>query len=315
MRIERRPTLFAYKELKGATKNFHINSKLGEGGFGVVYKGVLQDGSEVAVKQLSTKSRQGNKEFLNEVTLINRVQHRNLVKLRGCCLKDHERLLVYEYLENKSLHQALFDPEKRLHLNWSTRVKILLGTARGLAYLHEGCQTRIVHRDIKSSNILLDKDLNPKIADFGLARWFREDQSHVSTCVAGTVGYLAPEYAMRGQLTEKADVFSFGIVALEVVSGRSNFKSRLRPEEAYLLDWTWTLHEEGNILAVLDPSLMETQPLPEEEVIRVIEIALLCTQSVASMKPSMSRVVSMFTGESEVTTSNVMKPKCTHVLL
>nr|XP_024358383.1 cold-responsive protein kinase 1-like [Physcomitrium patens] len=307
MKIEGRPTLFSYKELKDATKNFHIDSKLGEGGFGIVYKGILYDGSEVAVKQLSTKSRQGNEEFLNEVTLITGVQHRNLVKLRGCCLKGRERLLVYEYLENKSLYQALFDPGKRLHLNWRTRVKILVGTARGLAYLHEGCQARIVHRDIKSSNILLDKELNPKIADFGLARLFTDDESHVSTRVAGTLGYLAPEYAMRGQLTEKADVFSFGIMTLEVVSGRKNFNARLPVEETYLLDWTWTLHDGGNILAVLDPLLMD-EPYPEEEVKRVTEIALLCTQSLASMRPSMSHVVSMLIGESEVKTSNATKP-------
>jgi serine/threonine protein kinase len=237
MRVESRPTLFSYSVLKKATKNFHISNKLGEGGFGSVFKGVLTDGTEVAVKQLSVGSKQGNDEFLNEVVLITSVQHRNLVKLQGCCLKGDERILVYEFLPNKSLHQALFDEEQVLHLDWLTRMKIILGTAQGLSYLHEGCRTRIIHRDIKASNILLDEDYNPKIADFGLARFFLDSQTHVSTRVAGTKGYLAPEYALRGQLTEKADVFSFGVVVLELISGRSNFDLRLPSDTAYLLDW------------------------------------------------------------------------------
>jgi serine/threonine protein kinase len=187
LKIEGKPTVYSYSVLKTATRNFHQGSKLGDGGFGAVYKGVLPDGTEVAVKQLSVSSRQGKEEFLNEVMLITGVQHRNLVKLRGCCLKGDERLLVYEFLENRSLHQALFDETRVLKLDWPTRLKILVGTARGLAYLHEGCSTRIIHRDIKASNILLDRDLNPKIADFGLARLFQDNQSHVSTRVAGTV--------------------------------------------------------------------------------------------------------------------------------
>ncbi|KAH8942670.1 hypothetical protein BDL97_13G005100 [Sphagnum fallax] len=178
LKIEGKPTVYSYSVLKTATRNFHQGSKLGEGGFGAVYKGVLPDGTEVAVKQLSVSSRQGKEEFLNEVMLITGVQHRNLVKLRGCCLKGDERLLVYEFLENRSLHQALFDETRVLKLDWPTRLKILVGTARGLAYLHEGCSTRIIHRDIKASNILLDRDLNPKIADFGLARLFQDNQSH-----------------------------------------------------------------------------------------------------------------------------------------
>ncbi|KAH8940794.1 hypothetical protein BDL97_14G003900 [Sphagnum fallax] len=299
LKIEGKPTIFPYHVLKTATKNFNVGSKLGEGGFGAVYKGVLPDGTEVAVKQLSVTSRQGNEEFLNEVTLITGVQHRNLVKLRGCCLKGDERLLVYEFLANRSLHQALFDETNALKLDWPTRLKILVGTARGLAYLHEGCHTRIIHRDIKASNILLDKDLNPKIADFGLARLFQDNQSHVSTRVAGTVGYLAPEYAMRGQLTEKADVFSFGIVALELISGRGNLDLRLPPEMAYLLDWTWHLHEQKNLKDLVDQALLGDQ-YSEEEAMRVIEVALLCTQSVGMMRPTMTRVVELLTGGAEI---------------
>jgi serine/threonine protein kinase len=296
--IEGKPTIFPYHVLKHATKNFSPENKLGEGGFGSVFKGVLPDGMEVAVKQLSAKSQQGNDEFLNEVTLITSVQHRNLVKLRGCCLKAEERLLVYEYLENKSLHQALFD-KPRLQMDWQTRMKILEGTARGLAYLHEGCHTRIVHRDIKASNILLDKDLNPKIADFGLARIFSENDTHVSTRVAGTAGYLAPEYAMRGQLTEKADVFSYGIVVLELVSGRANLDLHLQPHAVYLLDWAWQLYEENQLTDLLDPAISWSQDTLEES-LRVVEMALLCTHSRTTLRPTMTTVVSILTGGSEV---------------
>ncbi|KAG0554863.1 hypothetical protein M758_12G128500 [Ceratodon purpureus] len=184
-------------------------------------------------------------------------------------------------------------------------MKILVGTAHGLAYLHEGCQTRIVHRDIKSSNILLDKDLTAKIADFGLARLMSEDRSYVSTRFAGTFGYWSPEYAMRGHLSEKADVFSYGIVALELVSGRNTFNDKLPTEQAFLLNWTWTLHENGNLMDILDPVLVEAQP---EEVTRVIELALLCTQAVPSVRPSMTKVASVLLGQCQVETRNLEKP-------
>jgi len=300
MRVESRPTLFSYSVLKKATKNFHISNKLGEGGFGSVFKGVLTDGTEVAVKQLSVGSKQGNDEFLNEVVLITSVQHRNLVKLQGCCLKGDERILVYEFLPNKSLHQALFDEEQVLHLDWLTRMKIILGTAQGLSYLHEGCRTRIIHRDIKASNILLDEDYNAKIADFGLARFFLDSQTHVSTRVAGTKGYLAPEYALRGQLTEKADVFSFGVVVLELISGRSNFDLRLPSDTAYLLDWTWGLHKKKMLKDVIDRSLVEDPCYSEEDAMRVVTIALLCTQSDATKRPIMSRIVAMLSRDANI---------------
>ncbi|KAI6691658.1 hypothetical protein NL676_028486 [Syzygium grande] len=234
--IDTRPYTFSYAELKAATDDFNPNNKLGEGGFGPVFKGTLNDGRVIAVKQLSVSSHQGKNQFVAEIATISAVQHRNLVKLYGCCIDADNRLLVYEYLENKSLDQAMFG-QRSLSLDWATRYDICLGIARGLAYLHEESRLRIVHRDVKASNILLDSDLTPKISDFGLAKLYDDKKTHISTRVAGTIGYLAPEYAMRGHLTEKADVFAFGVVALEVVSGRPNSDPSLEEAKKYLLEW------------------------------------------------------------------------------
>ncbi|XP_057843961.2 probable LRR receptor-like serine/threonine-protein kinase At1g56130 isoform X2 [Cryptomeria japonica] len=296
--LHTKPNIFSYADIKNATSNFHEENKLGQGGFGVVHKGILPDGKLIAVKQLSAESKQGKREFLNEVAVISAVQHRNLVKLHGCCVEGEHRILVYELLENNSLEQALFGNERsEIHLDWPTRHNICINTARGLAYLHEESSVRIVHRDIKPSNILLDDSLNPKIADFGLAKLFDESKSHFSTRVAGTIGYLAPEYAMRGHLTEKADVFSFGVVALEVVSGRSNTDTTLPQNSVYLLEWAWQLHEQNSLLELMDPELRPT--CIEEEVLRLIAVALLCTQALPAMRPPMSRVVAMLTGDVE----------------
>eukprot|EP00249_Psilotum_nudum_P020361 c27668_g1_i1 orf=653-3664(-) len=292
------PILFSYNDLKSATSNFHPDNKLGQGGFGAVYKGVLQDGSTVAVKELFSKSKQGTREFMNEVTLITGVQHRNLVRLKGCCLERERPILVYEYLQNNSLDKILFD-KGDIKLDWHARFNIILGTARGLAYLHEESQTRIVHRDIKASNILLDDKLQPKIADFGLARLFVDDQSHVSTGVAGTIGYLAPEYAIRGQLTEKADIYSFGVLVLEIVSGRKNKDPKVEPEREFLLDWAWNDYEKGNLLDLADPIMPDNYD--ETEILRVIRVALLCAQASPSMRPTMTRVVSMLQGDVAIT--------------
>ncbi|KAB1216929.1 hypothetical protein CJ030_MR4G016058 [Morella rubra] len=296
--MDARPFTFSYTELKTATGDFNPANKLGEGGFGPVYKGTLNDGRVIAVKQLSVASHQGKNQFIAEIATISTVQHRNLVKLYGYCLEGDRRLLVYEFLENKSLDQALFG-NRSLNLGWSTRYDICLGVARGLAYLHEESSFRIVHRDVKASNILLDSNLIPKISDFGLAKLYDDKKTHISTRVAGTIGYLAPEYAMRGHLTEKADVFAFGVVALEVVSGRSNCDSTLGEEKIYLLEWAWHLHENNCEADLLDTTLSD---INEEEMKRVIGVSLLCTQASPLLRPSMSRVVAMLSGDIEVST-------------
>ncbi|XP_058218944.1 probable LRR receptor-like serine/threonine-protein kinase At1g56140 isoform X2 [Rhododendron vialii] len=294
--MDARPYTFSYAELKAATEDFNPANKLGEGGFGPVFKGTLNDGRVIAVKQLSVASHQGKSQFIAEIATISAVQQRNLVKLYGCCIEGDKRLLVYEYLENKSLDQALFG-KTSLFLNWPIRFDICLGVAKGLAYLHEESRVRIVHRDVKASNILLNSELNPKISDFGLAKLYDDKKTHISTRVAGTIGYLAPEYAMRGHLTEKADVFGFGVVALEIVSGRPNSDSNLEEEKKYLLEWAWRLHENDREVELVDTTLLE---FDEEEVKRVIGVALLCTQTSPQLRPSMSRAMAMLSGDIEV---------------
>ncbi|XP_020867918.1 probable LRR receptor-like serine/threonine-protein kinase At1g56130 [Arabidopsis lyrata subsp. lyrata] len=294
--MEVKPYTFTYSELKNATQDFDPSNKLGEGGFGAVYKGNLNDGREVAVKQLSIGSRQGKGQFVAEIIAISSVLHRNLVKLYGCCFEGDHRLLVYEYLPNGSLDQALFG-DKTLHLDWSTRYEICLGVARGLVYLHEEASVRIIHRDVKASNILLDSELVPKVSDFGLAKLYDDKKTHISTRVAGTIGYLAPEYAMRGHLTEKTDVYAFGVVALELVSGRKNSDENLEEGKKYLLEWAWNLHEKSRDVELIDDELGEYNM---EEVKRMIGVALLCTQSSHALRPPMSRVVAMLSGDAEV---------------
>ncbi|KAJ4792180.1 Leucine-rich repeat transmembrane protein kinase [Rhynchospora pubera] len=291
-----RPDMFSYAELKSATKTFNASNILGKGGYGPVYKGILPDGRVVAVKQLAATSHQGKRQFVTEIATISAVQHKNLVKLYGCCIEGSTPLLVYEYLENRSLDQAIFG-KSSLFLDWPTRFEICLGVARGLSYLHEESAVKIIHRDIKASNILLDGDLNPKISDFGLAKLSDDKKSHMSTRVAGTIGYLSPEYAMRGHLTEKTDVFAFGILALEVVAGRANADSTLEPDQFYLLDWAWSLYEKKQELELVDPRIPSFN---EEQVIRLIGVSLLCTQASLGQRPSMSRVVAMLTGDKEV---------------
>ncbi|CAK9165665.1 unnamed protein product [Ilex paraguariensis] len=289
---------FSYAELRAATDDFDPANKLGEGGFGAVYKATLDDGRVVAVKQLSVASNQGKSQFVAEIATISAVQHRNLVKLHGCCIEGEKRLLVYEYLENKSLDQALFG-NRCLELDWTTRFDICLGVARGLAYLHEESRLRIVHRDVKASNILLDFNLDPKISDFGLAKLYDDNKTHLSTRVAGTIGYLAPEYAMRGHLTEKVDVFGFGVVALEIISGRPNSDPSLEEEKIYLLEWAWHLHENNHEIELVDPAISEFN---KDEAKRVIGVALLCTQTSPALRPSMSRAVAMLSGDIDVST-------------
>ncbi|KAG6755230.1 hypothetical protein POTOM_041048 [Populus tomentosa] len=228
---------YTYRELRMATDNFNPANKVGEGGFGSVYKGMLKDGTMAAVKVLSAESRQGLKEFLTEIKVIADIEHNNLVKLYGYCAEGNHRILVYGYLKNNSLAQTLLGGgHSNIQFNWPTRRKICVGVARRLAFLHEEVQPHIVHRDIKASNVLLDDELEPKISDFGLAKLFPANLTHISTNVAGTAGYLAPEYAIRGQLTRKADIYSFGVLLLEIVCGRSNTNRRFPLEEQYLVE-------------------------------------------------------------------------------
>ncbi|XP_052301389.1 probable LRR receptor-like serine/threonine-protein kinase At1g29720 isoform X1 [Populus trichocarpa] len=295
---------FTLRQLKAATDNFNSENKIGEGGFGSVYKGELADGTIIAVKQLSPKSRQGNREFVNEIGMISCLQHPNLVRLYGCCIEGDQLLLVYEYMENNSLSRALFgnhgagSETSALMLDWPTRYKICVGIARGLAFLHEGSAIRIVHRDIKVTNVLLDKDLNAKISDFGLAKLNEEENTHISTRVAGTIGYMAPEYALWGYLTDKADVYSFGVVALEIVSGKSNSSYRPENENVCLLDWAHVLQKKGNLMEIMDPKLQSE--FNKEEAERMIKAALLCTNASPSLRPAMSEVLNMLEGQTNI---------------
>ncbi|VAH38965.1 unnamed protein product [Triticum turgidum subsp. durum] len=287
---EKNIRLFSYAQLKSATDNFDRNNKVGRGGFGTVYKGTLPSKQDVAVKVLSAESRQGIREFLTEIDVISNVKHPNLVELIGCCVEEENRILVYEYLENSSLDRALLasnsDPA---NFTWSIRSSICIGVARGLAYLHEEIPSPIVHRDIKASNILIDKNYVPKIGDFGLAKLFPDNITHISTRVAGTTGYLAPEYAWHGQLTKKADIYSFGVLVIEIVSGKSGSRSLLA-DDKFLLEKTWELYEAGNLKELVDPDLGD---YPDEEAIRFIKVALFCTQAAAARRPSMLQVVKM----------------------
>ncbi|XP_057856562.2 probable LRR receptor-like serine/threonine-protein kinase At1g53430 [Cryptomeria japonica] len=299
---------FSLEVLKNATGDFNPENKIGEGGFGAVFKGILPDGKMIAVKQMFPKSRQGNREFLNEVGTISAVRHPNLVELYGCCIEGKQLLLVYEYMENNSLARSLFGPEEfGLKLDWPQRYNICLGVARGLAYLHEESKLRIIHRDIKATNILLDQHLNPKISDFGLAKLFDKEKTHVSTRVAGTIGYMAPEYALKGQLTEKADVYGFGVVVLEVVSGRTHTEKTLEGEMVYLLEWAWHLYEKKRLLDLIDVNLKSSN-YSMEEVLRVINVGLLCTHGTPTLRPSMSTVVGMLEGKIEAHVSYSRPP-------
>ncbi|XP_059065132.1 cysteine-rich receptor-like protein kinase 44 [Cryptomeria japonica] len=300
------PIIFNLETLTAATKDFHEDNKLGEGGFGAVYKGTMPDGREIAVKKLSLQSPQGKKEFENEVKLLARVQHQNLVNLLGCCTQGSESLLVYEYLVNKSLDKILFDPQRSRELDWQKRFNIIVGVARGLLFLHDDSRLRIIHRDIKASNILLDEEMNPKIADFGIARLFPEDETHVSTRVAGTYGYLAPEYAMHGQLSDKADVYSFGIVLLEIVSGRKNTDSQISNGVQGLLELAWECYSKGNSVDVIDKGIVED--CPTEECFKCIHVGLLCIQEEASLRPPMFTIYSMLSKFSFTNLPNPTKP-------
>nr|XP_023914600.1 cysteine-rich receptor-like protein kinase 3 isoform X2 [Quercus suber] len=287
---------FSYESLEKATNYFHNSNKLGQGGSGSVYKGILPDGKVVAIKRLFFKNPQWVDDFFNEVNLISGINHKNLVKQLGCSITGPESLLVYEYVPNQSLHDHFSVKENLRLLRWDVRFKIILGTAEGLAYLHEESNLRIIHRDIKLSNILLDGDFEPKIADFGLARLFPGDKTHISTEIAGTLGYLAPEYMVHGKLTEKADVYSFGILVLEVVCGKRN--NSFSQNSHSILQMVWNLYGTGKLCEAVDPILEAN--FEEVEASRLLQVGLLCAQASAELRPSMSVVVKMLTDNHEI---------------
>ncbi|XP_078149162.1 cysteine-rich receptor-like protein kinase 19 isoform X2 [Carex rostrata] len=286
--------LFDFNQIANATGNFSSDNKLGEGGFGPVYKGVLQDGLEIAVKRLSSYSGQGLVEFINETQLMAKLQHRNLVRLVGWCIQGEEKILIYEFMPNMSLDYFIFDKTRGELLNWERRFEIIEGIAQGLLYLHKHSRLRIIHRDLKASNILLDSEMNPKISDFGLARIFSAKELQGNTNrVVGTYGYMAPEYASEGLFSIKSDVFSFGVLLLEIVSGIRNMGFHQYGDFLNLLGYAWDRWKEGNIAELISPVLTEA---PHRQIIeKCIHVALLCVQENPANRPTMSDVIKFLT--------------------
>ncbi|XP_057525356.1 proline-rich receptor-like protein kinase PERK8 [Amaranthus tricolor] len=305
-------TWFSYEELSAASDGFAAEKVLGAGGFGCVYKGCLQDGREVAIKKLKDNSGQGDREFKAEVEIISRVHHRYLVSLVGHCITDSQRLLVYEFVPNGTLHDHLHNT-KKAPMQWNFRVKVACGSARGITYLHEDCHPRIIHRDIKSANILIDNNFEAKVADFGLAKIAQELESntHVSTRVMGTFGYMAPEYASSGKLTEKSDVFSFGVVLLEIITGRKPVDETRPLGDESLVEWARPLMTEAlenqNFDELADPKLQGNYD--RGEMFRMVEAAATCVRHSAIKRPRMSQVVRALNSMNELSDiSNGMKP-------
>ncbi|KAK4491705.1 hypothetical protein RD792_002471 [Penstemon davidsonii] len=293
--------IFSFSSISAATNNFSVTNKLGEGGFGPVYKGELLNRQFVAVKRLSQRSGQGLEEFKNETELIAKLQHRNLVGILGCCIEQDEKILVYEYMPNKSLDFFLFDPLKQEQLDWRIRVQIIEGIAQGLLYLHQYSRLRIVHRDLKASNILLDSDMNPKISDFGMARIFGGNQSQANTNrIVGTYGYMSPEYAMEGLFSIKSDVFAFGVLLLEILSGKKN-TGFYGCDSPSLLGHAWKLWESNRAIELMDPLV----DVPSSSLIplRYIQVGLLCVQENPVDRPTMWDVVSMLNNEQTILAS------------
>ncbi|KAK4843259.1 hypothetical protein QYF36_005966 [Acer negundo] len=288
---------FTYEELKMATDNFSEANLLGQGGFGYVHKGVLSNGKVVAVKKLKAESGQGEREFQAEVDFINRVHHRHLVSLVGYCMSGDQRLLVYEFVPNKTLEFHLHGKGRPV-MSWPIRMKIALGSARGLAYLHEDCQPKIIHRDIKAANILIDDSFEAKVADFGLAKFSLDTDTHVSTRVMGTFGYLAPEYASSGKLTEKSDTFSFGVLLLELITGHRPFDKNDSYLDDSMVDWAKPLLaqalEDGNFGALVDPKLQEYD---FSEMTRMVTCAAASVHHSARRRPRMSQIVRALEGK------------------
>ncbi|GLJ34078.1 hypothetical protein SUGI_0685100 [Cryptomeria japonica] len=289
---------FSYGSIRAATNNFDPNIKIGGGGNGQVYKAKFNDGREVAVKKLNLRSTLD--EFCTEVDLVGALRHHNLACLFAGFRRGEEKLLVYEFFPNLSLDKHLFANTAK-PVSWRKRFEIILGTAHGLAYLNEECRPRILHRDIKAANILLDNEFEPKIADFGLAAHFPDDQTCHTTRACGTRGYIAPEYAIHGHLSDKVDVYSYGMLVLEIVSGRKHIDSTLPADMEFLLGWAWNLYKKSEAFSVVDRKIIEEEAeVNKEEILKVIQIAFLCTQRAPEMRPLMSKVVSLLTSNTEI---------------
>ncbi|KAL1215950.1 G-type lectin S-receptor-like serine/threonine-protein kinase [Cardamine amara subsp. amara] len=294
-------SFFEIHTLQTATNNFRELNKLGQGGFGTVYKGKLVDGKEIAVKRLSSNSVQGTEEFMNEIKLISKLQHRNLLRLLGCCIDGEEKLLVFEYMVNKSLDTFLFDLKKKLEIDWPKRFNIIQGIARGLLYLHRDSFLRVVHRDLKVSNILLDEKMNPKISDFGLARMFQGNQHQDNTgSVVGTLGYMAPEYAWTGTFSEKSDIYSFGVLILEIITGKEISSFSYGKDSKNLLSYTWESWSETGGANLLDQDLGDFDSVNSVEAGRCVHIGLLCVQHQAIDRPNIKQVMSMLTSTTDL---------------
>lgn len=291
------PRKFTYKELAIATNNFTGEQLLGSGGFGEVFKGTLYDDSDhlVAVKRMKHDSKQGEREFLSEISVISQIRHRNLVQIIGWCRENNQLLLVYEYMSNSSLDVWLFDCQKAVELTWNLRYNILRGLAAALAYLHEEWEQCIVHRDIKASNVMLDGDFNAHLGDFGLARLFDHDSMPKRTAVAGTIGYLAPELPYTRKATKQSDVYSYGVLALEIACGRPVYDSRVSCEEKFLQDVVWEAHENESILSIADTRLLNF--FDASEMNRVLALGLLCCHPEPDARPTMRFVHQCIIGE------------------
>ncbi|XP_060199264.1 G-type lectin S-receptor-like serine/threonine-protein kinase At4g27290 isoform X2 [Lycium barbarum] len=287
---------FQLSTITRATNNFSVNNKIGEGGFGPVYKGVLEQRQEIAVKRLSRTSMQGLDELKNEVIYIAKLQHRNLVRLLGCCIQGEEKMLIYEYMPNKSLDSYIFDQTKKKLLDWPQHFHIINGIARGLLYLHQDSRLRIIHRDLKASNVLLDIEMNPKISDFGMARSVAGNEMGAKTCnVVGTHGYMSPEYVVDGIFSVKSDVFSFGVLVLEIVSGKRNRGFVHQDHNLNLLGHAWKLYKDDRSLELIDKHVADSCNI--SQVLRSIQVGLLCVQRHPDDRPSMFSVVQMLANE------------------
>nr|XP_011471052.1 PREDICTED: putative cysteine-rich receptor-like protein kinase 35 [Fragaria vesca subsp. vesca] len=291
-------SVFSYKSILAATRNFSDENKLGEGGFGFVYQGKLVTGQEIAVKKLSKNSEQGALEFKNELILVYELQHMNLVRLFGFCIHGEERMLIYEYMPNKSLDYFLFDSTRSVLLDWKKRFNIIEGVAQGLLYLHKYSRMRVIHRDLKASNILLDESMNPRISDFGMARTLStKDELEANTKrIVGTYGYMSPEYVMGGNFSIKSDVYSFGVLMLEILGGRRNNSFYNDDRVLTLVEYTWELWKKGAALELMDPTLGNS--CDEDQLLRCIHVGLLCVEEKATDRPNMSDIISMLTNKS-----------------